>query len=165
MIPVVQLYPCTIVHYKSRVPKSSVELFKSLCQTSSWVAICYSCKQTLHFNFLNYSENAIKDCSKSKSVVTRKNKSLEHNNIPSDSHSAADMTAEIVVPVALATVATVLLLLAVFVFRAKIKNWLYKSSSPSSSEVYGERNGAPSISSVYSDNTKLFDIYVSYSVR
>ena len=162
MIPVVQLYPCTIVHYKSRVPKSSVELFKSLCQTSSWVAICYSCKQTLHFNFLNYSENAIKDCSKSKSVVNRKNKSL--GDVPTASDST-DMTAEIVVPVALATVATVLLLLAVFVFRAKIKNWLYKSSSPSSSEVYGERNGAPSISSVYSDNTKLFDIYVSYSVR
>ena len=123
---------------------------------------CNSCKQTLHFNFLNYSENAIKDCSKSKSVVNRKNKSL--SDVPAASDST-DMTAEIVVPVALATVATVLLLLAVFVFRAKIKNWLYKSSSASSSEVYAERNGAPSISSVYSDNTKLFDIYVSYSVR
>ena len=51
-----------------------------------------------------------------------------------------------------------------FVFRSKIKNWLYTKSS----EVYAGRNsgsGAPSIASVYSDNTKLFDIYVSYSVR
>ena len=66
------------------------------------------------------------------------------------------------VPVALAIIATILLILAVFVFRSKIKNWLYKKSS----EIYAGRNsGAPSIASVYSDNTKLFDIYVSYSVR
>ena len=53
----------------------------------------------------------------------------------------------------------------ILVFRSKIKNWLYSGKS-SSSEVYAGRNsGAPSIASVYSDNTKLFDIYVSYSVR
>ena len=63
------------------------------------------------------SENAIKDCSKSKSVGNRKNKSLDEITTTSSSNSSNNITAEIVVPVALAAVATILLILAVFVFR------------------------------------------------
>eukprot|EP00095_Tigriopus_kingsejongensis_P011074 maker-scaffold23_size669530-snap-gene-5.23 protein:Tk11074 transcript:maker-scaffold23_size669530-snap-gene-5.23-mRNA-1 annotation:"hypothetical protein Y032_0054g2483" len=71
--------------------------------------------------------------------------------------------APILVPAVIAASVLILGFLCVFVFRAKIKSWLYHKSS----DIYEQRsNGggtsANSTSSTYSQG-KLFDIYISYS--
>ena len=69
----------------------------------------------------------------------------------------------IIAPVIVAAVILVLGFLAVFVFRKSIKTWLYSKSS----EIYESRSGISSVNSsnsTYAQN-KLFDIYISYSVK
>ena len=69
----------------------------------------------------------------------------------------------ILVSCSVAAVILLALFMTVCVFRAKIKAWLYHKSS----EIYESRSGSSSIASgntLYAQN-KLFDIYISYSVK
>ncbi len=102
----------------------------------------------------------------------QKSGGLSGNSVSHHATSAAgevDLSV-IVVPVALALVAAVLVFLAVFVFRAKIKSWLYAKSS----EVYDSNRVSSAASStagggsVYGQQqaaNRLFDVYVSYSIK
>ena len=76
------------------------------------------------------------------------------------------------IPVLISAVCVALVLfigfLAVCVYKAKIKNWLYNKSS----EIYESRSSSSSIVSASENtnsatihNNKLFDVYVSYSIR
>ena len=58
----------------------------------------------------------------------RKNKSLDQIT----SNNSSNITVEIVVPVTLALIATVLLILAVFVFRSKIARFFFRAVRPQS---------------------------------
>lgn len=107
-------------------------------------------------------------CKGSKNVISSSSlsKSEEGKNV-SKEDSMVDV-ASIIVPVTAVLVVLILGFLAVFVFRAKIKAWLYKQSS----DIYESRNGNSTSSTSSSTccnpssrNNQLFDVYVSYAVK
>ena len=78
--------------------------------------------------------------------------------------SEALALATILVPASLATVLMVIGFLAVCVFRQSINTWIYGKSS----EIYESNNSRPNTiynnEPEYASSSKLFDVYVSYSV-
>jgi hypothetical protein len=96
--------------------------------------------------------------------VKREKKSSTFSNAELDSE--VDLSV-VLIPIVMAIITTILVILAVFVFRAKIKAWLYAKSS----EVYDSRAGSSTAStggSLYGQQQQqnnLFDVYISYSMK